>query len=322
MNVRKEDIINLKREFEGKICKLKTKEVSILPSNPCLGESVILGGEIYFYVGGGNWVSISGGISNEIHIVENYSALPDPTTVSGEFYYALNSQGTKWLPGSWGGTYYNSGLYYSNGVSWKYSETPFQATQIEVNTGINDFKFVTPYTLANSTQWDTKNQSLQFQDEGSDLGTSGTVNELDFVGDNITATRIGNKVTVNVSGGTGSGEAVIKEFIAGEIINGGKAVIVDIDEKIYIMDITDTDHWYKFLGIAANSAIIDDPVNVVINGVTEVLGSGWLAGQGYYISSSGFLTTIPPTNGMCKQIAVGISNEKISINHYSEFVTI
>jgi len=93
----------------------------------------------------------SGGSGTEITVVANYSALPDPTTVSGEFYWVEASQGTSWLPGSLGGTYYNSGMYYSNGTAWQFMNVPYQATQAEVNTGTNDDKFVTPSTLSNST---------------------------------------------------------------------------------------------------------------------------------------------------------------------------
>jgi len=98
-----------------------------------------------------NTINRSGGTS--IIVVANYSALPDPTTVSGKFYWAEASQGTSWLPGSLGGTYYNSGMYYSNGVSWTFMNVPYQATQAEVNTGTNNDKFVTPSTLKNSTQF-------------------------------------------------------------------------------------------------------------------------------------------------------------------------
>lgn len=97
----------------------------------------------------------SGGGSN-ITVVANYSALPDPTTVSGQFYWCESSQGTSWLPGSLGGTYYNSGMYYSNGVSWTFMNVPYQATQDEVNTGTNTDKFVTPSTFANANKWLTK----------------------------------------------------------------------------------------------------------------------------------------------------------------------
>lgn len=46
---------------------------------------------------------------------------------------------------------------------------------------------------------------LQFDDEGSNLGASGTVDEVDFTGAGVTASRTGNKVTVTIPGGGGGG---------------------------------------------------------------------------------------------------------------------
>lgn len=97
--------------------------------------------------------------SDIITVVENFSALPDPTTVNGEFYWAESSQGTKYLPAGLGGTYYNAGLYYSNGVNWTFVEVPYQATQAEVDAGTNTDKFVTPATLLGNL----KKYDLYFQ---------------------------------------------------------------------------------------------------------------------------------------------------------------
>ncbi len=83
--------------------------------------------------------------------IANYSALPAAGTSPGQTYIVLASQGTQWLPGSLGGTYYGKGYYYDNGVSYTYSEVPYNATQAEVNTGTNTDKFVTPSTLKNWT---------------------------------------------------------------------------------------------------------------------------------------------------------------------------
>jgi len=94
-----------------------------------------------------------GGGGTTITTVANYSALPLATAVSGKFYWCEASQGTKWLPFSVGGTYYPLGMYYSNGVTWEYSETPYQATLSEVNTGTNTDKFVSPYTFTNADKW-------------------------------------------------------------------------------------------------------------------------------------------------------------------------
>ncbi len=98
----------------------------------------------------GNDVTITN-TAQKFTVVANYSALPDPTTVSGKFYWVSASQGTKWLPGSLGGTFYDSGVYYSNGTTWEYTDIPYNATQTEVNTGTNNDKFVTPSTLTNAT---------------------------------------------------------------------------------------------------------------------------------------------------------------------------
>lgn len=141
--------------------------------------------------------------------VNQYSDLPAANTVPDEYYHVLADQGTSWLPGWIGGTYYPKGFYYSNGATWAFvGEIPYQATQGTVDTGTAQDQFVSPATLANAAQWGTKNDSIQFQDEGINLGTAGTVNELDFTGD-LTASRVGNKVTVNVPTGLITGAGVV-----------------------------------------------------------------------------------------------------------------
>jgi hypothetical protein len=91
-------------------------------------------------------------IPDYVTVVANYAALPDPTTVIGKFYWCSNSQGTSWLPGTIGGTYYNSGLYYSNGTTWEYLNVPYQATIAEVNAGTVTDKFLTPKTFNDSSK--------------------------------------------------------------------------------------------------------------------------------------------------------------------------
>ena len=96
-------------------------------------------------------VNFTGTYQDPITVVANYSALPAVGTVTGQFYWCSASQGTKWLPGALGGTYYSAGMYYSNGVTWEFLDVPYNATQAEVNTGTNTDKFVTPATLASAT---------------------------------------------------------------------------------------------------------------------------------------------------------------------------
>ena len=96
-------------------------------------------------------VNFTGTYQDPITVVANYSALPAVGTVTGQFYWCSASQGTKWLPGALGGTYYSAGMYYSNGVTWEFLDVPYNATQAEVNTGTITDKFVTPATLASAT---------------------------------------------------------------------------------------------------------------------------------------------------------------------------
>ena len=64
--------------------------------------------------------------------VLNYSGLSALTPNAGEFAYVQNEQGTKWLPGTMGGTYYASGLYYYTGTTWINDLTSI-AAQLAVN---------------------------------------------------------------------------------------------------------------------------------------------------------------------------------------------
>lgn len=84
--------------------------------------------------------------------VANYAALPDPTLHTDEYYHVEASQGTSWLPGPLGGTYYSKGFYYSDGVSWVFvGEVPYQALQADVDAGVITDQFVSPATLAVAT---------------------------------------------------------------------------------------------------------------------------------------------------------------------------
>lgn len=51
---------------------------------------------------------------------------------------------------------------------------------------------------------------IQFADEGVNLGTDGTVVELDFVGAGVTATRVGDIVTVTIPGVSSTGQDEIQ----------------------------------------------------------------------------------------------------------------
>ena len=156
---------------------------------------------------------LSGG-GDVITVVNTYNDLPVVSTVGGSFYWVSNSQGISWLPGSLGGTYYPKGIYYSNGVSWEYIETPYQATQDEVITGTNNDKFVTPLTLTGKLNIATFTVDLS-----SDL-TVDFYAPYDLKINSVT--NIVNAPTTTISVNSGS-------YTLGNLIDQGDMITVDVD---------------------------------------------------------------------------------------------
>ena len=106
----------------------------------------------FFNVGGGG---DTGSIPAD-QFVDTYSDLPDPTTVIYQIWIVKNSEGTSWLPGSLGGTYYPEGGYASDGIKWVYHKDSYQASQLEVDAGTVTNKWLTPFTFENAAKWSDK----------------------------------------------------------------------------------------------------------------------------------------------------------------------
>lgn len=200
----KEDVLNKLQRLDKKICCIKSDIASLLSedilaalngaNNPNETNVFITQEDLNNY--------------DPITVVANYAALPDPTTVSGEFYWAEAAQGTEWLPGTLGGTYYNAGIYYSNGVSWSFINTPYQATQLEVDTGTNDNKFVTSLTLRNSNQWSNYQPKVRTNTVSSSATPSIDTDTTDIF--TITALAIDiTSFTTNLTGTPLNGQKLI-----------------------------------------------------------------------------------------------------------------
>jgi len=113
--------------------------------------------------------------------VANYSALPAANLHNGETWICLSEQGTSWLPGSLGGTFYDKGQYYSDGTNWIYDSTPYQASQSVVNAGLIDDQFVSPNTLANSSWAFTTAKVLATILSGLSVSAGGTIIATDTI---------------------------------------------------------------------------------------------------------------------------------------------
>lgn len=121
---------------------------------------------------------------------------------------------------------------------------------------------------------------------------------------------------------TSSSDSLIRKFTAGEDINGGRAVMIDTDAKIYLFDISNPYHYDKYLGISSTSVLSGEDCTVVINGKNNTLGPGWLPGRPYYIAAGGNLSTTPPSVGFLKQVAVGIDTDTIMIVSANQYIKI
>lgn len=107
--------------------------------------------------------------------------------------------------------------------------------------------------------------------------------------------------------------AVKQTYIAGVTISGGKAVYIDYDKKVYPFDILNPLCYNKYLGIAETAASIGQPIVIVTNGPSTVLGTGWQAGKEYYIGGDSFVTEIPPSSGYVKEVGIGIDNNTLLV---------
>jgi len=122
--------------------------------------------------------SAGGGSSATFLSVANFSALPDPTPLTGKVYFVSAKQGTYLF-----GTLKPKGLYYSNGVSWEFRGEPEFATQIDVDAGTISEKWVSPLTFANASKWSNYETStlLNARDtanRNTDNHTNGTTNKV------------------------------------------------------------------------------------------------------------------------------------------------
>lgn len=151
-----------------------------------------------------------GGGGSTINVVDDYTALLASPPTADTFYWCQNSQGTAWLPGSMGGIYYPKGIYYcftTSPLVIEYVETPYQATQTEVNTGTNDDKFVTPKTFNDSSQLASK------------VPYTGATSDVDL------DTHTLNAQSLNVKGTGGNGHLGLKHQSADATASASETVI-------------------------------------------------------------------------------------------------
>lgn len=132
--------------------------------------------------------------------------------------------------------------------------------------------------------------AIQFEDEGVNLGSTGTVTALDFVGAGVTASRASNTVTVTIPGGGGGGNAVQVSVDFGSSFTDKASTVVtgqswvtptSVIVALPYSDTADPDEMY----LLSMRAVVSNLVNGV--GFTVTLYSEPEAKGTYYVNCIG-----------------------------------
>jgi hypothetical protein len=109
-------------------------------------------------------------------------------------------------------------------------------------------------------------------------------------------------------------------YLTGELIQGGKAVILDSDKRLYVFNPSLPTHFRKYVGIAEQTATPSTLCRVVTEGESNYVGSGWIAGSPYYIGPDGYLMTTLPPSGFVKQAGIGIDTDTLLVKSMPGYV--
>ena len=213
------------------------------------------------------------GAGTTITVVSSYSTLPSATSNSGNFYWVSNSQGTKWLPATLGGTYYPNGMYYSNGTSWEYVITPYQATLSEVDTGTNTDKFVTPSTFTNASKWTNYLDKATYDIDNDGIVDSAKKEIVQFINKSGSTITKGTIVYLKTSSSSASYPEVLKANASTESTSS------------------------KTIGAVFEDVLNDGIGYIVTSGeVRNINTSAYNIGDKLWLSTTdGLVTTTPPT---------------------------
>jgi hypothetical protein len=102
-------------------------------------------------------------------------------------------------------------------------------------------------------------------------------------------------------------------LIAGENINGHRAVIVGSDGLAYLADSTDITHAGKVVGISTGAVTTGFEVNIQIAGKLTNPGWGLTPNSNYFFNSNGVLTATMPT-GFVQIVGVAQDSDTLIVN--------
>jgi len=200
--------------------------------------------------------------------VANFAALPPAATNANKMYYCVASQGTPYWTALWGGTYYPSGWYRSNGVTWEYQTTAYQASLADVIAGTIQDQFVSPYTLKQGPNLDQSGAKNYAVASGTDTYTA-------TIAPAITAYAAGQMFHLNfTNANTGASTINLNSLGAKNIVDSA--------------------------GSAVSAGTLSGVVSVIYNGTNFQVLSGNASSSGLKKSQTIYFThsTLNPADGL------------------------
>lgn len=199
-------ILERNTSFDSRPDRLPFAEILLL--EPEIGRIVFdTTNEIQRFWNGVVWLNLSGSGTSVGQRAAVYSALTAGTNV-GDLAYVNQGEGTQWLPGTLGGTYYPYGWYIWDGISW-ISDRNNIVNQLQLNVeGLGG--------KANVIHTHIKSDITDFNDNDYATFAQGTLADLALqVGDNNSSliNDAGYIVKANITG-------YITEFESDNLYNG------------------------------------------------------------------------------------------------------
>ena len=161
-----------------------------------------------------------------------------PGTGQGDVAYVLNEQGTSWLPGSFGGTYYGKGWYVWNGSAWE-----------EANDLINKQLQDNIDAIALNTAKVSADGSVTTHSDVSDAGSGAIITVAErSVLSNQSGTNTGDETTLSIQA-----KRPLKT-VAGQSLEGlGNVVLTSSD--VGLGNVDNTSDANKPISIATQAAL-------------------------------------------------------------------
>lgn len=162
-------------------------------------------------------------------------------------------------------------------------------TLTKLNVGANE-----QYEIS-STGGGGGQAGIQFKDEGTNLGTSGTVDTVDFTGSAVTASRTGNTVTVDITAGAGTSlEETVTQTAHGFVV--GDWVRSSGTAGQFTKAQADVPNNSQALGVVT-TVVSANSFKMVTAGKASISTTGFAIGDVAWLSptTAGAMTNVQPT---------------------------